>query len=43
MTPLAFSGCCQAREMVCLVMSLAWIELTGDGAREKKNRKKERF
>lgn len=32
MTPLARSGGCQAREMVCLVMSLAWMDVTGDGA-----------
>lgn len=32
MTPLALSGGCQASEMVCLVMSLAWMEVTGEGA-----------
>lgn len=44
MTPLALSGGCQASEMVCLVMSFAWMDDTGDGAREiyKKNIKKEK-
>lgn len=47
MTPLALSGGCQASEMVCLVMSLAWMEVTGEGAgdtmkeRQKGEEKKE--
>lgn len=32
MTPLALSGGCQASEMVCLVISFAWMEVTGEGA-----------
>lgn len=34
MTPLALSGGCQASEMVCLVISFAWMEVTGEGASE---------
>lgn len=39
MTPLALSGGCQAREMVCLVMSLAWMDVTGEGAGGTKKKK----
>lgn len=38
MTPLALSGGCQASEMVCLVISLAWMEVTGDGADQRTER-----
>lgn len=39
MTPFALSGGCQASEMVCLVISLAWMEDTGDGADQKKEKR----
>lgn len=34
MTPLALSGGCHDSEMVCLVISFAWMKVTGDGATE---------
>lgn len=41
MTPLALSGGCQASEMVCLVMSFAWMDVTGEGAGELTKKEKE--
>jgi len=42
MTPLGLSGCCHAKDTACLVMSLAWMVVTGEGAgiRENHNEKK---
>jgi len=36
MTPFGLSGSSQAKATLCLVISLAWIKATGDGAARRK-------